>query len=166
MSIHTMPLSQGKEVIVDEDDYSWLIQWKWLYKPSQDGRPGYAICYQHKKVIYMHRLIMSAPSHSEIDHINGNPLDNRRFNLRLATRQENSSNQSKRRYNKGAPTSSRYKGVTKGRTQKWEAQIKVRGRRKHLGSFMSEVEAARAYDSAAREYFGDFARPNFPSTDT
>jgi hypothetical protein len=102
----------------------------------------------------MHKLLTGWP---QTDHINGNGLDNRRCNLRPVTSQQNRANQRKTR------GTSQFKGVyLRRRERNWEAAIKVNRRRIYLGTFSSEVEAARAYDAAARHHFGEFAALNFP----
>jgi hypothetical protein len=93
-----------------------------------------------------------------LDHINGIRDDNRVKNLREATKNQNEMNKKKR-----LGCSSKYKGVYyKKDRQKWVSYMKINGQRKHLGIYTSEEEAARAYDKAAREYFGDYACLNFP----
>lgn len=95
---------------------------------------------------------------NEIDHINGDRFDNRFCNLRMVTSSQNHMNRTTKR----AGTSSRYKGVSlvHGR---WQAHIRISGAGKVLGNFTTELDAAKAYDVAAREHFGEFACPNFPS---
>jgi len=106
----------------------------------------------------MHREMMNAPAGMLVDHRNGDNLDNRRSNLRLATPTENSCNRRKK-----TGGSSRYKGVTfNRRSGKWFARIRIHGKCIFLGTFESEVEAARAYDAAAKKYHGEFACLNFP----
>jgi hypothetical protein len=110
----------------------------------------------------MHRQITSAPPGLVVDHINHNGLDNRKDNLRLCTRAQNALNQRPR---KG--TSSRYKGVYwHERDKRFYAQISHKGRRYHLGSYKSEIQAAKAYDKKAKELFGEFAHLNFPDDAT
>lgn len=108
--------------------------------------------------IYLHRMI--DPFAQEIDHINGWGLDNRRQNLRAASRTENSRNTRPKRTK---DRSSRFKGVHwNKKDRRWVAQIANReGKTLHLGHFKSEEDAARIYDLAAREYHGEFAFLNF-----
>ena len=148
-------LTQGKVALVDDADYEWLSQWKWTYggyafRMIRDGT-------RKQRMIYMHRVIMDAQPGEQVDHINRDGLDNRRENLRLCSSSQNNGNQRKTR------GSSRFKGVSwhkEGR--KWQTGIKLHGTQRHLGLFTDEVEAAHAYDDAAREKFGEFARVNFP----
>jgi hypothetical protein len=149
-------LTQGQVAIVDDADYEWLSQWKWHVNSN-----GYANRTEHQSskatTISMHRLITDAPKGMDVDHIDGNPLNNQRSNLRIATRTENQRNQ---RAVRGG--SSQYKGVHIHRqTGKWEARIKVNRQGIYLGLHSSEIDAARAYDEAARKYFGEFAKTNF-----
>lgn len=101
----------------------------------------------------MHRLILDAPKGMQVDHINGNGLNNRRENIRLCTHEQNSYNQQK------PYGSSKYKGVCRKRG-KWDAQIRASGKIIWLGSFATEDEAANAYDEAALKHFGEFAFTN------
>lgn len=117
------------------------------------------ICFRYKNY-YAHRLAWMLhhnqliPAGVEIDHINGDRDDNRACNLRLCTAEENKRN---RRPSAGR----KYKGVRfRAVTGKWEAAINSKGGSQHLGTFLTEAEAAAAYDAAARERHGEFARPN------
>jgi hypothetical protein len=104
------------------------------------------------------RFILDAPRDRVVDHINGDGLDNTRDNLRLATQAQNSRN---RKISK--TSSSGYKGVFLGTSGRgWKARVQVDGVSKVVGRFASAADAARAYDSAARHYYGEFARLNFP----
>jgi hypothetical protein len=110
-----------------------------------------------QRTVLMHRLVIAATEEQEVDHIDGNPLNNRLSNLRVVTHQQNLFNQKKK-----TGTVSKYKGVTWcKRSSKWLAQVMKNKRNNFLGYFVDEMEAARAYDSAARELFGQFARTNF-----
>jgi len=92
------------------------------------------------------------------DHINGNGLDNRAANLRPATVSQNLANRPKRK----APARSKYKGLEWDKiSKKWKARVQFEGRKIYIGSFDSELAAARAYDSAAKKIQKDFASPNF-----
>ncbi len=108
-------------------------------------------------MIYMHRLITNAPYGLLVDHINGDCLDNRKANLRLATNAQNN-------YNKRPLNSfSKYKGVFFIRKEKrWTATIGLNHKKIYLGNFKDEIKAAKAYDTAAKKYYGQFAYLNFP----
>jgi hypothetical protein len=155
-----IPLSQGKVALVDDEDYEWLSQWKWC--ASFNGCTWYAVRKDcsgpRRRMVKMHRLIMGEPMGIQVDHINGDGWNNQRKNLRL---DPNSQNQHNRRKNRRG--SSLFKGVSwrKG-CRRWWAYIVHLGVKKHLGYFDSEEVAARAYDKAAKELFGEFARLNFP----
>jgi hypothetical protein len=141
--------------MVDPADYNWLMQFKW----HASGKRGGILYAVNQKRQRMHRLIINPPKEKLVDHINGNSLDNRRANLRLATYTQNNWNS---RHGIGLGTS-RYKGVIwYKRNRKWEAVISVNGKRKHIGYFIDEKDAARAYDKAAKEQRGEFAVLNFP----
>lgn len=156
----TIELTRGKVAIVDDADFEYLNQWNWYASKAKKG--FYA---QHtqgifpfKKRVYMHRLIMNAPDGFDVDHINGNELDNRRSNLRLCNRSENMGN-----IKKHSDNTSGYKGVYwRTDKNKWCAVIKINYKTKYLGYFVDVKEAARAYDIAAKNYFGKFANLNFP----
>ena len=100
------------------------------------------------------------PKHM-LDHINGDKKDNRIVNLREATDKQNLANRKKALDRSGKPTSSCYKGVVWQRGRKiWLAQIYIDGKRKHLGHFKNEEDAAKAYNKAAQTYFGEYASLN------
>jgi hypothetical protein len=143
---------EGRCAIVDIEDTAKVLGHGW-----QVHKSGHVRCTTTRgTAVYMHRLILDVPRGWSTDHINGNPLDNRKANLRVCTHAENMRNQRRHRDSKSG-----YKGVvlSKGR---WSASITVSGRQKHLGRFDTSEEAARAYDAAARELHGAFARLNFP----
>lgn len=156
-------LTRGKYTLVDDEDYDYLNQFNWHYCKSR--QTGYAIRsakHPSKKGKYvsirMHTDIMKQ---KPIDHINGNGLDNRKSNLRNCT---NAENQRNRRTQKNKKYS-RFKGVTKSIKHKntkkpWYAVITFNDKRIFLGTFKKEIEAARAYNSAAKKYHEEFARLN------
>ncbi len=150
-----IPLTRGFKALVSEKDYRHLLGMTWHAHTSQQGFT-YA---KNGDGVAMHVYLMRPPKGMLVDHINGDKLDNRRENLRIATDAENSRNVVKRE----GHTSS-YKGVAwDAARKKWKAQIKTPdGKQRTLGRFSSEEEAAKKYDEAASLYFGEFAFLNFP----
>lgn len=153
-------LTQGKFAIVDEADYDLLNQFHWSL--GSGGYPQRAV--KLKKNVWrsrrMHHLLLPPKPGYMCDHINCNPLDNRRVNLRYATKSQNQRNQRKRT----RKASSKYKGVHWcANVSKWRAMIKpsITSKSTHIGLFHSEREAALAYDAAAIKYHGEFVRLNF-----
>lgn len=106
-------------------------------------------------MVYMHRFLADPPEGMEIDHINGDRLDNRRANLRVVTRQQNAMNVTGRMDGK-LPGTTLIK--RKNGTRMWKAQMRFQGKNLYLGQFPDENEAHRAYADAAKKYRGEFAR--------
>jgi hypothetical protein len=156
-----VPLSHGQIALVDDEDAGRVMQYNWQawydrrsrqYRVSRTGANG--------KAVHLPRFILCAARSTDVDHRNHEPLDNRRENLRSCTTSQNLMNQRLR----NGPKASRFKGVTWYRARhKWRAQIMLNYRNIGIGDFNDEIEAAHAYDAKARELFGEFARPNFPS---
>lgn len=153
-----IPLTKGYWALVDDDDWSTLMLYKWHAVTTPSGLV-YAARREHGKVILMHRSLTDAQDSDLVDHQDHNGLNNQRHNLRSIGRKGNAANRIKTR----SPTSSRFKGVTwNAARKKWVAQIHSEGVNKNLGGFHDEKQAALAYDRAAVEHFGDFACLNFP----
>ncbi len=153
-------LTLGKVALVDDEDVLLVSQFKWH---AQKGRHTfYAVTDVRKedgkwKAVKMHRLFL--PDSKQVDHRDGNGLNNQRFNMRPATRSQNAANSRK----PASGVTSQYRGVSFHKSsKKFAAQIETKNKNKHLGLFISEVDAARAYDDAALQHFGEFARLNFP----
>ena len=149
-----IPLTQGRFAIVDDEDYEWLNQRKWQTQFNHCGIP-----YATSQGVRMHRLLMGLKKGDGkiIDHRNRNSLDNRKSNLRICTNQQNCMNSKPR---KG---SSEYKGVTRPKDSKnWQAQMILNGKHIRLGSYVNEIDAAKAYDVAVINLYGDYAFQNFP----
>jgi len=157
---------QGRFVLVDDEDFKWLSQYKWhyqYYRTINNGDEyGYATRgkydYEKKKnkMIKMHREILNAPDNFQVDHKNGNPLDNRRVNLRLCHADGNAKNVRIRKDN-----TSGYKGVVWHKQhKKWYAQISINGRSRFIGLFRDKLEAVKAYNNKAEQCYGEYARLN------
>lgn len=150
-----IPLTRGRYAIVDAQDFEELNQHKWCLVSR--GKSLYAGRREKGRSISMHREIMKPPEAMVVDHIDGNGLNNRRSNMRICTKAQNSYN-SRPRGGK-----SRYVGVTyHKRSRKHVAVLGHNGKKVHVGEFDSELEAALARDRVARELQGEFAYLNFP----
>lgn len=152
-----IPLSRGKHALIDADDLPLVSGRRWYVIDTGHGGL-YAASWDGGRPLYMHSLILPTPVGITPDHINGNGLDNQRSNLRPATKSQQAANSKLRRNN-----TSGYRGVCWDKSRgKWVVHIDVRRRRLNLGRYDDKDEAARAYDTAARAHFGEFARVNFP----
>lgn len=155
MTTKTIKVGKSFTAIVDEQDYEIVSARLWFSSRKLHCRYARTVL-EDGRTLSMHRLILGTNSTLDVDHINGNGLDNRRENLRVCTRSENLQNSRKH-----CKSSSRFKGVYwEPRRKRWVAQIRHNKVKKYLGSFGSEVDAAAAYDSAAKNLFGDFANAN------
>ena len=145
--------------VVDDADYKRFNQYNWYLNAGGyvirtitvgDWRDG------KRKSILLHRLINNTPDGVCTDHANGDKLDNRRSNLRDATRRQNSINK-----RVCSHTSSKYKGVHRLKANgRWQSYINVEGKLRHLGTFKKERDAALAYNAASKKFHGKFSKLN------
>jgi hypothetical protein len=151
-----IPLTQGRSVIVDDEDYERLVQWKW--HAVRHRKTFYAVRTENRRPRYMHRVILEPAPGLDVDHVDFDGLNNTRANLRIATRQQNASNQRRRSDNMSG-----FKGVSldrRGRPKPWVAEIWVNQKKIWLGMFATPEHAAAVYNEAATKYFGEFALLN------
>jgi hypothetical protein len=153
-------LTQVRVAIVDTEDHGWLTKFKW--HAHKRGRTWYARRAASKKTIFMHRAILEHHGYDltsgEIDHINGDGLDNRKSNLQVISHAENIRKSRVQINNKSG-----FRGVSwhKG-DRRWQVVIEVDNIKKYVGSFRNKIAAALAYDQAAKKCFGKFAKLNLP----
>lgn len=150
-------LSNGQVAVCDGSDYDKVCGHKWTFQKGYAAITDNASKPRH--TIKMHQVIIpTVPEGMCIDHINGNRLDNRRINLRIVTLAQNTHNSKSR-----TSSTSQYKGVSYDKSRgKWIASIQLQGSTKHLGRFDIEEDAANAYDNAAIEAYGKYAKLNHP----
>ena len=150
-------LTQNKVALVDDEDFERLNQFKWC--AAWDGYNWYAVRHSHRiagnrKLIRMHREIMNAPKHIQVDHRNGDGLFNCKKNLRLCTNQENQFNRNRANKNNMLDI----KGVAWiEKKKKFRSRIQINGKTIHLGYFNVMGDADSAYRIAEEKYFGEFA---------
>ena len=153
-------LSQGKFALVNDEDYSKVINYPCKWIAYRDRYVWYSRAHKSKggnACISMHRFILEPKDDEQVDHIDGNGLNNQRDNLRVANSSQQRMNSEKRRN-----TLSIYKGVFYCKsTKKWRVLIIKNYHLHHLGYFKDEKEAALVYDVAAQELFGEYAKLNF-----
>ena len=157
-----IPLSKGFFALIDSADFEKVSSRKWCAMERRKSGEYQAITKIDGHKVLMHRYILDITDARQIDHRNHDALDNRRSNLRICTPGENSHNSRKRSPHKA---SSQFKGVYWHKTkQRWRACIVVNYAKIGLGEYRNELDAARAYDSAALKHFGEFAHTNFRRT--
>lgn len=150
-------LTNGAIALVDDEDYARLSGHVWYFDGRSYARRAWLVGGKRHQ-IRMHQEVLQVEDGYFIDHINGNGLDNRKSNLRPATHMQNMRNRKPNEV-----SSSIYRGVYFHRQAgKWRARLRTKGLHLSLGLYQNQVDAARAYDAAARRVFGEFARLNLP----
>ena len=142
-------------ILLDSDDVDLVSQYQWSV-----GAHGYATHGAGHKQILMHRLLLGVNDSEVVDHINRNKLDNRRQNLRICSQSLNTMNRPKLETGNNA-----FKGICSTAEGSWQAQITFEGKPIYLGRSSDPVIAAKAYDTAARVLYGEYAYLNFPDSD-
>jgi hypothetical protein len=148
---------KGYKIQIDDEDSDRVLAHSWWLSSSPE-LDGHVICFSTrvgKRIIKLHRFIMGEPAGRIVDHRNGDRLDNRKENLRVCGIGENNRNLGISRRN-----TSGYKGVSYSKQHgKFRAYIHLEGgHQKHLGLFDDPKIAAKAYQTAALIYFGDYCR--------
>lgn len=153
-----IPATLGYIATVDDADFEHVSQYRWYSHKCHDERRPARMTREggRRKVTFLHNEIMRPPAGMVVDHINGDPWDNRRQNLRICTPGENARNRARSR-DKNSP----FKGVYR-HGRRFRALITFDGERIYLGQFRTAEEAAQAYDTAALHYHGQFAKLNAP----
>lgn len=154
-----IPLTQGRVALVDDEDYERLAAFRWSITKKRNGAVYAARKMRGNKLVQMHRVVADAPLGVEVDHRNGDGLDNRRANLRLCSKSDNMGNMTSRTNRTG------FKGVAfHAASGLWMAQMQRHKKRQATYHHSAEA-AAKAYDAMAIKAFGEFARLNFPLTE-
>lgn len=151
-------LTQNQYALIDKDEFININRFSWFVSKIENSYyvRRWCVCplVKQRCMIFMHRQIMSAPHNKDVDHKDHNPLNNQKINLRICNRSQHNCNR--------MPRKGKYKGVNMDKkTNKPRARITYNGKLISLGCFNSNIEAAKAYDKAAKEYFGEFACVNF-----
>jgi len=152
----TIPLTQGRVALVDDEDFAWLSQFRWHYHKDKNYRHGYAkrrkdtlsVLQMHVEILKRHGLWTPG----QVDHENGCGLDNRKTNLRATDATGNGHNQVRRRDNTSGVI-----GVSWCKeSERWRAHIRVNGKKKYLGEHTDKDDAIAARLEAENKYFGEF----------
>lgn len=147
-------LTQGKVALVDDEDFEELNKYKWCVRKY---RKTFYVCRSDGKIcnkrvfLRMHRVIINTSEEMQIDHIDGDGMNNQKYNLRICTASQNCMNRKKR-----VDNTSGYKGVSKS-GERWRAIIWVNRKQIHLGYFINKLDAYKEYCEAAEKYHKEFA---------
>jgi hypothetical protein len=146
-----------KLVKIDSEDYERVSKYKWYVRLEKTTGRFYVLSHNYTNgdtTIYLHRLLLNCPKGKIVDHIDHDTLNNKKSNLRICTRTENIRNSIKRKDYKY----SEYKGVKwHEKDKRFHSRITFNGKRFYLGGFITEIEAAIAYNKKAVEFYGEFA---------
>ena len=149
-------LTKGYEAVIDASNASMVKDKNWFAQVNKPGARVYAFCGDYSgpkpKKVLLHRAVMGAPAGLDVDHINHNTLDNRKANLRLATRSDNMAN----RAGLDANNTLGFRGINRTPNGRFTAKIKCRGQKLHIGTYDTAAAAAAAFTSKAKELFGEF----------
>ena len=156
-----IPLTGSVYTLIDDADLLLVSGFNWKpLKTKVESTTLYVHAWNNAQSLYMHRLVYGAGPNDIVDHSDGNGLNNQRWNLRLVTDSQSQSNRGKQRNGR----TSKYKGVFWDKSRnRWSATIHYDHHTTALGRYQTEEDAAQAYDTAATELFGAFARLNFPT---
>ena len=158
-SVAILLTTPGFVAFVDEHDYPTVEAIRWNLRRNSRSKTTYAYGYSRtlKTNVFMHKMVMQDPFGQNVDHVDGNGLNNRRKNLRLASGSENCANRDPH-----SPSKHGFRGICAARRKGvWVAKVKFHGRSIHIGTFSTKEAAALAYDSKVRELWGEFAKTNF-----
>jgi hypothetical protein len=150
----------GKIALVDDEDFDQLNKHRWCCNGAGYACRGVNLGKGKVKPIFMHREIICTPQGMCTDHVDGDKLNNQKSNLRICNQSQNSLNR-----NRQSTNTTGYKGVSirkRNKYKKFRAHLSAYGKQYDVGLFHTAIEAAKAYDTKAREIFGEYARLNFP----
>jgi len=142
-----MPLTKGKFAIVDDKDFEWLSQWKWSLAASGNHARRNVTHNGKQKTIFMHQEILGIKEGFYTDHINCNGLDNRKENLRFATKSQNSMNRNHK-----------CRGVYRRKINgRYRVYIRVKGKSKYLGDYATQEDGLKVRREAEKTYYKEYA---------
>ena len=155
-----LELTKGCWVTIDDQDIPIIIRGSWYANVAANGMVYARRSWREggvRKSEFLHRAIIGAKKGDLVDHLDGNPMNCRRSNLRIVNHNQNGTN--KRTYSKHG-----FKGIKfmEGRTKPWATVVSVNGKTKTIGYFLTKEEAAEAYDAAVRKLLGSGVSLNFP----
>jgi hypothetical protein len=159
-----MSTVEGMPYLIDKEDYARVKDLCWRVHNGKTKKTYYITVKVGRDSVMLHRYLLGVEKGVQVDHKNRRGFDNRKENLRTATRFENAKNRNKVTCILGKPVRSKYKGVARAKhDKKWRAYIWAEGKQQNLGLYENEIAAALAYDTASEKYHGEFGKKNFPN---